>query len=77
MVGNLQDAISAVVQKTRADGGVLRVADAAVRLGRTDEDAEPVTAFFQDMRARGLGDPLLHLSDRSSYGRLAQELDRG
>jgi hypothetical protein len=36
MAGNLQDAISAVVQKTRADGGVLRVADAAVRLGRIE-----------------------------------------
>ena len=27
------------------------------------EDAETVTAFFQDMRARGLGDPLLVISD--------------
>lgn len=27
------------------------------------EDAETVTAFFQDMRARGLGDPLLVVSD--------------
>jgi putative transposase len=27
------------------------------------EDAETVTAFFQDMRARGLGDPLLAVSD--------------
>ena len=27
------------------------------------EDAETVTAFFQDMRARGLGDPLLIVSD--------------
>ena len=27
------------------------------------EDAETVTAFFQDMRARGLGDPLLVASD--------------
>jgi hypothetical protein len=32
-------------------------------------------AFFQDMRASGLGDPLLHLSDRSAA--LGQELDRG
>jgi len=27
------------------------------------EDAETVSAFFQDMRARGLGDPLLVISD--------------
>ena len=27
------------------------------------EDAETVSAFFQDMRARGLGDPLLVVSD--------------
>ncbi|MFQ5430738.1 MAG: transposase, partial [Phycisphaerae bacterium] len=27
------------------------------------EDAETVTAFFQDMRSRGLGDPLLVVSD--------------
>ena len=27
------------------------------------EDAETVSAFFQDMRARGLGDPLLNVSD--------------
>ena len=27
------------------------------------EDAETVTALFQDMRARGLGDPLLVVSD--------------
>jgi transposase-like protein len=27
------------------------------------EDAETVTAFFQDMRARGLRDPLLVVSD--------------
>ena len=27
------------------------------------EDSETVTAFFQDMRARGLGDPLLVVSD--------------
>jgi putative transposase len=27
------------------------------------EDAETVTAFFQDRRARGLGDPLLVVSD--------------
>ena len=27
------------------------------------EDAETVTAFFQDMRARGLGDPLLVVTD--------------
>ena len=27
------------------------------------EDAETVSAFFQDMRARGLGDPLLVASD--------------
>lgn len=30
------------------------------------EDAETVSAFFQDMRARGLGDPLLVLSDGAS-----------
>ena len=29
----------------------------------SEEDAETVTAFFQDMRARGLGDPLLVVSD--------------
>ena len=27
------------------------------------EDAEAVSAFFQDMRSRGLGDPLLVVSD--------------
>ena len=27
------------------------------------EDAETVVAFFQDLRARGLGDPLLVVSD--------------
>ena len=27
------------------------------------EDAETVRAFFQDLRARGLGDPLLVVSD--------------
>ena len=27
------------------------------------EDAETVSAFFQDMRSRGLGDPLLVVSD--------------
>jgi putative transposase len=27
------------------------------------EDAETVSAFFQDMRAHGLGDPLLVVSD--------------
>ena len=32
MASNLQDAISEVVEKTRTDGGVLRVANAAVRL---------------------------------------------
>ncbi len=30
------------------------------------EDAETVSAFFQDMRARGLGDPLLVVSDGAS-----------
>ena len=30
------------------------------------EDAETVSAFFQDMRARGLGDPLLITSDGAS-----------
>jgi transposase-like protein len=30
------------------------------------EDAETVSAFFQDMRARGLGDPLLSVSDGAS-----------
>jgi transposase-like protein len=30
------------------------------------EDAETVSAFFQDMRARGLGDPLLGVSDGAS-----------
>ena len=32
MAENLQDAISEVIQKTRAGGGVLRVADVALRL---------------------------------------------
>ena len=32
-------------------------------MGGSKEDAETVTAFFQDMRARGLGDPLLVVSD--------------
>ena len=30
------------------------------------EDAETVSAFFQDMRRRGLGDPLLVVSDRAA-----------
>ena len=30
------------------------------------EDGETVSAFFQDMRARGLGDPLLLVSDGAS-----------
>ena len=32
-------------------------------LAGSKEDAETVTAFFQDMRARGFGDPLLVVSD--------------
>ena len=32
-------------------------------LAGSGEDAETVTAFFQEMRARGLGDPLLFVSD--------------
>ena len=31
--------------------------------GRSKEDAETVRAFFQDLRGRGLGDPLLVVSD--------------
>jgi transposase-like protein len=30
------------------------------------EDAETVSAFFQDMRVRGLGDPLLVVSDSAT-----------
>ena len=33
------------------------------RMAGSKEDAETVSAFFQDMRARGLGDPLLVVSD--------------
>ena len=32
-------------------------------MARSKEDAEAVSAFFQDMRRRGLGDPLLVVSD--------------
>ena len=36
------------------------------------EDAETVSAFFQDMRQRGLGDPLLVVSD-SAAGIIIQQ----
>ena len=32
-------------------------------MARSKEDTETVRAFFQDMRGRGLGDPLLVVSD--------------
>ena len=42
------------------------------------EDAETVSAFFQDMRARGLGDPLLAVSDGASVGsRTGRRRDTG